>query len=387
MTTRDIAVVVCTYQMPAHLERVLASLAQQTIAPRMEVVVSDDGSVDETANVVHRFTRQVSFPVRFLTHPRDGFQLSRCRNDGFQATTARCVLFLDGDCLVPPDHVQQHLSVIRPGVVTNGYCIRLDQPTSERITVESVLRGDFAQLRPAGECRKLALMHYKAAFYNLIGHRRKPNLRGGNVGICRDDFLRVNGLDENFRAWGGEDDDLGWRMRAAGLQIVSVLRRTRTYHLWHPPTPTKVDRHHEQHHFDYLYRSFRLTRCLDGVVKREPHDLLVRLVGQPDDGALVHKILKSLHLDTRAWAGQMVDLEIVVVPGSGRFTGQADGNVLLALEESAAARRHLRQAHLVLSKSGQFGLPRHVRLKLNDAPGLWAALGGHAGAETQRRAA
>jgi GT2 family glycosyltransferase len=387
MTTRDIAVVVCTYQMPGHLARVLASLAKQTIAPRMEVVVSDDGSRDVTADVVDRFARQVPFPVQFITHPRDGFQLARCRNDGFQATTAPCVLFLDGDCLAPPDHVQEHLALIRPGVVTSGYCIRLDQPTSERITVESVLRGEFARIRPTAECRKLALMHYKAAFYNLIGHKRKPNLRGGNVGICRDDFLRVNGLDENFRAWGGEDDDLGWRMRAAGLQIVSVLHRTRTYHLWHPPTPTKVDKHHEQHHFEYLYRSFRLTRCLDGVVKRQPHELLVRLVGQPHDPPLVQRILRSLGLSARPWAGQTVDLEVVVVPGIGRFTGQADGNVLLALEESAAAGRHLRQAHLVLSKSGQLGSPQHLRLKLSDAAGLWAALGGRRSAEAQRRAA
>jgi len=388
MKTRDIAVVVCTYQMPGHLERVLASLSQQTIAAQMEVVISDDGSRDETSDVVHRFARQVEFPVRFITHPRDGFQLARCRNEGFQATTAGCLLFLDGDCLVPPDHVQHHYSAVQPGVVTSGYCIRLDQPTSERITVESVLRGEFARLSPPGEFRKLALMHLKSSFYNLIRHPRKPNLRGGNVGICRDDFLRVNGLDENFRAWGGEDDDLGWRMRAAGLRIVSVLDRTRTYHLWHPPTPTKVDRHHEQHHFDYLYRTFRLTRCLSGVVKRRPQDLLVRLVGQPHDPPLAARILKSLGLAARPWAGQTVDLEVVVVPGSGRFTGQADGNLLLAIEESAAARRHLRQAHLVLSKSGQFGLPRQVRLRLNDASGLWAALGsGTAQAEVRRRAA
>jgi hypothetical protein len=59
----------------------------------------------------------------------------------------------------------------------------------------------------------------------------------------------------------------------------------------------------------------------------------------------------------------------------------------LALEESAAAGRHLRQAHLVLSKSGQLGSPQHLRLKLSDAAGLWAALGGRRSAEAQRRAA
>ncbi len=387
MPSPEIAVVVCTYQMPRHLSRVLQSLAQQTLATRMELVVSDDGSSDETQELVAEYAQRANFPVHFITHARDGFQLSRCRNDGFRATCAPHVLFLDGDCLVPPDHLQQHLAFLRPGVVTNGYCLRLDQPTSEQITLESVRRGAFTQLRPRGELRKLAMMQLKASFYNLIRHPSKPNLRGGNVGICRDDFLRVNGLDENFRAWGGEDDDLGWRIRAAGLRIESVLHRTRTYHLWHPPSPTKVDKHHQQHHFDYLYRSFRLTRCLDGIVKRRPEDLLVRLVGQPHDGPLVQKILRRLAWSPRPCAEQCADLEVIVLPGSGRFTGRADGQVAIALEESAAALRLARLAHIVLSREGSFGAPRQLRFKFDDAAGLWSALGGSERVSAVKRAA
>jgi GT2 family glycosyltransferase len=387
MSSPEIAVVVCTYQMPGHLARVLGSLAQQTLAARMELVVSDDGSADETEELVARFARLVNFPVRYITHARNGFQLSRCRNDGFRATAAPHVLFLDGDCLVPPDHLEQHLTALRPGVVTNGYCVRLDRPTSEQITLESVERGEFTRLKPVGELRKLAMMQIKSWFYNLIRHPRKPNLRGGNVGICRDDFLRVNGLDENFRAWGGEDDDLGWRMRAAGLRIESVLNRTRTYHLWHPPSPTKVDKHHEQHHFDYLYRSFRLTRCPDGVIKRRPEDLLVRFVGQGPNTALALKIVRQLGLAPRPWPGQVVDLEIVAFPGNGRFTRQADCRLALALEESPAAHYQCRGAHIVLSRDGRCGAPRQLKLKFGDSARLWTALGGSECSAEARRAA
>lgn len=380
----DVAVVVSTYQLPGHLARVLASLAEQTVARRMEVIVSDDGSQDETKSVVSRFARRSRFPVRFVTHPRDGFQLARCRNDGFQASSAPNVLFLDGDCLVPPDHVEQHLAFLRPGVVTNGYCIRLDRATSESITVQSVTRGDFTRLPQKRELRKLAVMHLKSSFYNLLRHPKKPNLRGGNVGICRQDFLRVNGLDENFRAWGGEDDDLGWRLRAAGLRIESVLHRTRTYHLWHPPSPTKVDRHHDQHHFGYLYRPFRLTRCLDGVVKRRPQDLVVRLAGTPENRALAGRVLHGLGLVPRlvhdAWDTH-ADIECLVTPGTGRFSRTADAQLLLALGDSAVPRREMTQAHLVLSASGTLGSARQARLTLGDADGLWAALGGR---ETSR---
>ena len=64
------------------------------------------------------------------------------------------IVFLDGDCLIEPDHVDQHLKLWRPGHVTNTYCVRLDQTTSERITVEKVQSGEYLRWEPSpGETR------------------------------------------------------------------------------------------------------------------------------------------------------------------------------------------------------------------------------------------
>ena len=83
MTGPDVALLISTFERPRHLERVLASVAcQQDVRANIEVVVTDDGSQDDTAEVVERFARRSSFPVRLTTHEHDGFQLSRCRNDG-----------------------------------------------------------------------------------------------------------------------------------------------------------------------------------------------------------------------------------------------------------------------------------------------------------------
>jgi glycosyltransferase involved in cell wall biosynthesis len=77
----EIALLVSSYQRPQHLSRALLSIAmQRRVAGRMEVVVTDDGSTDDTPQVVHDFARSVDFPVRFTTHPHAGFQLCRCRN-------------------------------------------------------------------------------------------------------------------------------------------------------------------------------------------------------------------------------------------------------------------------------------------------------------------
>ena len=139
--TASVAILVSSYQRPRHLERVLASIeCQRGVEGQIELVVTDDGSRDETPEIVERFARRVEIPVQFTTHPHQTFELARCRNEGVAVSRAAYLLFLDGDCLIPPDHVQQHLRRSRPGVVMAGYCCHLDRHTSEQLTIEDVLR-------------------------------------------------------------------------------------------------------------------------------------------------------------------------------------------------------------------------------------------------------
>jgi hypothetical protein len=50
----------------------------------------------------------------------------------------------------------------------------------------------------------------------------------------RDDLLRVNGFDENYKGWGAEDDDLGRRLYRSGIIGRTVFRDEFPLHLWHP---------------------------------------------------------------------------------------------------------------------------------------------------------
>ena len=80
----------------------------------------------------------------------------------------------------------------------------------------------------------MARLDRKARFYSLLHHRSKPKLFGGNVGVWRSDFERVNGYDETFEGWGCEDDDLAYRLRKTGMRIASIMRWVRAFHIWHP---------------------------------------------------------------------------------------------------------------------------------------------------------
>lgn len=308
---------------------------------RFELVISDDGSQDATAALVDAFARAVDFPVRFVTHPHEGFQLARCRNEGAAASRAPYLLFLDGDCVLPPDHVARHLEKRRKGVVMGGDCVRLDEDASERVTVESLKRGDLPEA-PASELMRLRIQAWKARFYNLIRHATKPKVIGNNIGIWRSDYESINGYDENFIGWGCEDDDLRIRIHRAGLTVRSILHWTFTYHLWHPADPSQPKRWKEGRNVAYFSRPFRLTRCRNGLRKRSNEDLWISYAGIPRDSARASDLIRATAPKGRG------EVEVLVLPGSGRFSGNADCNILVVLDDTPEARKHIPKAHLVI---------------------------------------
>ena len=266
MSGINLSLLVSTFERPWHLRRVLESVAfQRDMEGAFEVIVSDDGSTDHTQDIVSEFADSAEFPVLMTSHPHDGFQLARCRNEGVAVSSGEYLLFLDGDCLIPPDHLSIHYRRRRPGRVMGGHTILLEEHVSRGLTLEDIRNGEFVHAGSASEHRRLRWMAFKARLYNLTRHRRRPKLYGGNIGIWRSDYERINGYDLNFNGWGCEDDDLAIRLRMLGLQVQSINAYTRTYHLWHPPTPCTPNEYVLGPNYKYLNRADRSIRCVNGL--------------------------------------------------------------------------------------------------------------------------
>jgi glycosyltransferase involved in cell wall biosynthesis len=235
----DITVIVSTFERLGHLRRCLASIeAQRGVDGRLEVVVTDDGSRDGTVEFLQGAIGRMPFPLQFTTHAHQGFRLAHCRNMGVAESRAPYILFTDGDCILPPDHIKAHLSMRRPGRVVGGDCIRLTRETSESIDEAALRRGRFPRRIPAREAIRISLKAARAKWYELCRVPMRPRLTGNNIGLWRSDFLRINGFDERYVGWGLEDRDLQHRLERIGVRAWSILARTRPLHLWHEPHPT-----------------------------------------------------------------------------------------------------------------------------------------------------
>jgi N-terminal domain of galactosyltransferase len=255
--------------------------------------------------------------------------------------------------VLPPDHVAIHLARRKPGRALIGDCYRVEEDTSKTLTEAGARSGEFLTWHINGERQRHARQHRKATLYNLLRHPRKPKLVGNNFGVWRADFERVNGFDENYCGWGQEDDDLGIRLRRAGVRLSSVLNITRLYHLWHPRDPSATNEWRDGVNVDYFLRRGGLICCRNGMRKRGVAELAIRHVGAPRDPQRVEQIWRDAglsappHVSSNGHA--MVEIETLFLPGDGNFSGRAQCNVLVATACARPTQNQLRYAHLIIA--------------------------------------
>ncbi|WP_254511225.1 glycosyltransferase [Anatilimnocola floriformis] len=343
----ELSIIVTTFQRPQHLQRVLTSIAaQRGHGVSFEVVVADDGSTDHTPDVVREFAQTADFPVHFTTAPHHGFRAAANRNRGAAASSASYLLFLDGDCLIPPDHLVKHLAARRAGIANTSYCVHLDQPSSESLGVAEVAAGKFTQLGTWRNRFKLWKDAQKSRLHFFLNHPNKPRLTSGNFALARTDFERINGFDESFVGWGCEDDDLGMRLRAAGIRVASILHQTHTYHLWHPKSPSVPKTWRDGANVAYLHRRGKLARCANGLVKRRRGDLQLHILESAALLLAAPGLAKSLQRYQVIAEPTAADVEIRLA-GDGAFSKSASVK-LLVVNHFTPALKSCRGADLIL---------------------------------------
>lgn len=117
-----ISVVMPTWNREAVVAQALASVFQQSLQPA-EVILVDDGSEDQTLNVVRRdFAPQISQGIlRVIPAPHEG--VSAARNRGLAAATGDLIAYLDSDNRWAPDYLLFMAAVFAEcDSVSTAYC-------------------------------------------------------------------------------------------------------------------------------------------------------------------------------------------------------------------------------------------------------------------------
>ncbi|GAB3711911.1 glycosyltransferase family 2 protein [Mariniluteicoccus flavus] len=152
--------------------------------------------------------------VRTLHHASPGLALAAGRNAAARAARGDVLVFLDVDCLPEADTVASLARECAPGRVV--------------MADPHYLPPGWA---PPLDPGPLALPHPSRASLGFGRSEAWPMFWSLGFAVRADDFARVGGFDEAYAGYGGEDTDLAFRCREAGLEL--WLSRARVLHQAH----------------------------------------------------------------------------------------------------------------------------------------------------------
>lgn len=110
----DVSVITPAYNNAATVARALASIAAQTVPPR-EVIVVDDGSIDDTAEVVRAMVPRMN-GVRLRLFRQQNNGAGAARNQALAAASGTWLAFLDADDEWLPIKLERSLAMVESGL-------------------------------------------------------------------------------------------------------------------------------------------------------------------------------------------------------------------------------------------------------------------------------
>jgi glycosyltransferase involved in cell wall biosynthesis len=186
-----VSVCVSTRDRAARLGRLLQALERQTLPlKQFEVVVTDDGSTDDTSEVLRAAAQRRALRIKTLRHDKSTGPAAG-RNAAWRAASAPVIAFIDDDC-----------------TPSNGWLAAgLSGLDDADVVVGAVTRHPDQAHRTSRFARELVVGRDQVRWYATA-----------NIFYRRSDLDALGGFDESYPGAAGEDTDLGFRAEERGLR-------------------------------------------------------------------------------------------------------------------------------------------------------------------------
>jgi glycosyltransferase, family 2 len=250
----DTSLVITTYNWPKALEVCLNSVLDQTVAPK-EIIVADDGSKQETIDLVKRF--QESCPQSNIIHSWQedkGFRAGMSRNRAISKASGNYIIIIDGDLVLNRHFVEDHIKNMKKGCFIQG-----SRVITSAVAAKKIMEGKRINIFSKGIKNNINMIRSK--ILSKIFTKVDRNLRGirsCNMSFFKEDLIKVNGFEEEIEGWGREDSELAVRLFNIGCKKKKLKFEALTCHLYH----NENDRSRLKKNDEYLVEAIKSRKTM-----------------------------------------------------------------------------------------------------------------------------
>jgi glycosyltransferase involved in cell wall biosynthesis len=230
----SVSIIIPTFNGGLRIGNCLDALVRQTAEQDAEILVVNDGSTDNTADVIAGYSG-----VRLITQSNAG--PAAARNRGALEARGTIILFTDDDCVPMPEWLA---AMIEPFKVQNV------------VGVKGAYRSHQNRLAP-----RFVQIEYEDKYRRMAELSKIDFVDTYSAGFRRDRFLEMNGYNTSFPVACAEDVELSYRMFARGWTMKFVPAAI-VYHT-HPDTFRK-----------YLNKKYKFAFWRVLAVRKNPNKAL-----------------------------------------------------------------------------------------------------------------
>ncbi len=234
------ALIISVYKNTADLAVVLKSVEQQIVSDFI-TVISEDGNSTKMADFVKNYSGKLD--LIHLTQEDLGWQKNKALNNTIKTIDADYFIFIDGDCVLHPNFIENHLKFAREDRILAGKRIKLGPNYSDQLRNAKTV-SEFAKviLPEIKSIKKDGAKFYEEGIYispksifSFIAYLRKMSqIKGCNFSCYKSALEKINGFNEDYVLPAiGEDIDLTWRFEGMGYHLYSLRNFAVQYHLYH----------------------------------------------------------------------------------------------------------------------------------------------------------
>jgi glycosyltransferase involved in cell wall biosynthesis len=225
-----ITLIITTYNWPEALLLVLKSIEGQSILPD-EIIIADDGSKNETNELIISFQKKSNLNIIHSWQDDIGFRASRSRNKAILKSSGDYIILIDGDVILHPKFIQDHIINAEEGYFIQG-CRAL---LSENITSKNLMNKNiyFSFFSTGIMNRKNTIHSFLLSKVFSNKHNNLRGIRSCNMSFYLKDCLNINGFNNEFNGWGREDSEFIVRLMNSGVSRKNIRFSAIQFHLWH----------------------------------------------------------------------------------------------------------------------------------------------------------
>lgn len=232
MYTEKVTIIIPVYNRKEKLAKTIAALTHQTYPHNLfEVIIADDGSSDNPEELCETF--KDFFSISYIRQEDEGYRLSEIRNRGIAAASHEQIIILDCDMLPLPTlvesymkyaHVSSKIVLIGGRRYVNTDNVSFQEIIKDISSVSSLPSVDTATGKvPTNGLAPTEDWRYK--IYRTTNNLKNSKFPfrafcGGNVCFHKSLIATVGGFDEDFKAWGAEDTEFGFRVYNHGFWLI-----------------------------------------------------------------------------------------------------------------------------------------------------------------------